>query len=212
MVKVIAFDFDGTIADTLEALWRIGNQLAPAFGYQPVTLDQLQQLRYLHPREILRRSNIAAWKLPFLLKQIRWELKQEVRSLGLIPDIKETLITLAQSNYRLGIVTSNSQANVEIFLQVHGLTEVFWFIDSEPKILGKAKTLRRLLTREQLTQEQIIYVGDEVRDIEAARQNQMRVIAVGWGFNAPEILAAQAPDDLVHHPQELVQVISRWSL
>jgi phosphoglycolate phosphatase-like HAD superfamily hydrolase len=209
-VRVIAFDFDGTIADTLEALWRIGNQLAPTFGYQPVTPEQFQQLRYLHPREILRRSNIAAWKLPFLLRQIRRELKQEVRSLRLIPGIKEALIALAQLDYRLGIVTSNSQANVEIFLQVHDLADIFSFIDSEPKVLGKANTLRRLLKREQLSQEQVIYVGDEVRDIEAAQQNQIRVIAVTWGFNAPEVLAAQAPDDLVHHPQELVQVVSRW--
>lgn len=209
-MRVIAFDFDGTIADTLEALWRIGNQLAPTFGYQPVTPDQFQQLRYLHPREILRRSNIAAWKLPFLLRQIRRELKQEVRSLRLIPGIKEALIALAQLDYRLGIVTSNSQVNVELFLQVHDLADIFSFIDSEPKVLGKANTLRRLLKREQLSQEQVIYVGDEVRDIEAAQQNQIRVIAVTWGFNAPEVLAAQAPDDLVHHPQELVQGVSRW--
>lgn len=209
-MRVIAFDFDGTIADTLEALWRIGNQLAPTFGYQPVTPDQFQQLRYLHPREILRRSNIAAWKLPFLLRQIRRELNQEVRSLRLIPGIKEALIALAQLDYRLGIVTSNSQVNVELFLQVHDLADIFSFIDSEPKVLGKANTLRRLLKREQLSQEQVIYVGDEVRDIEAAQQNQIRVIAVTWGFNAPEVLAAQAPDDLVHHPQELVQGVSRW--
>lgn len=209
-MKVIAFDFDGTIADTLEAIWRIGNQLAPTFGYQPATPEQFQQLRYLHPREILRRSNIAAWKLPFLLRHIRRELKQEVRSLRLMPGMKEALIALAQLDYRLGIVTSNSQANVEIFLQVHDLADLFSFIDSEPKLLGKANTLRRLIKREQLDQEQVLYVGDEVRDIEAARHNQIRVIAVTWGFNTPEALAAQAPDFLVDHPQELVQVISRW--
>jgi phosphoglycolate phosphatase len=209
-VKTILFDFDGTIADTLDVIVRIGNQLAPQFGYPPVTAAELKQLRHLPTREILRQTNIAVWKLPLLLRRLRLELQREAATLQLIPEIKQTLITLALLDYRLGIVTTNSQETVELFLKHHGLFELFSFVYAEVKIWGKANTLRRLLKQEQLSRETVIYIGDEVRDIEAAQKIQIKVIAVGWGFNTPDILATYHPDFLVDHPTQIAEIMSQW--
>jgi phosphoglycolate phosphatase len=53
----------------------------------------------------------------------------------------------------------------------------------------------------------VIYVGDETRDIEAARKIQIQVIAVSWGFNSREVLAEQKPDFLISHPSQLIEVV-----
>ncbi|PSB56857.1 HAD hydrolase-like protein, partial [Chamaesiphon polymorphus] len=45
--KLIIFDFDGTLADTLGALMRISNRLAPEFGYAQIDEDRLASLKYL---------------------------------------------------------------------------------------------------------------------------------------------------------------------
>lgn len=208
-MKTILFDFDGTIADTLEAVLRIGNQLAPEFGYQPATADQIKQFRSLHSREIIGKSQIALWKLPFILRRILQELNQEVEQLSLVPQMQETILELTDLNYSLAIVTTNSQANVRLFLEIHNLLEYFDFIHADTRIFGKARALGRVIKHQRLHRQQVIYVGDEIRDIEAARKNQISVIAVGWGFNTPEALLAYQPDFLVDHPPELVEVLGQ---
>jgi phosphoglycolate phosphatase-like HAD superfamily hydrolase len=68
--------------------------------------------------------------------------------------------------------------------------------------------INRFLKQANLTPEEVIYVGDETRDIEAAKRSQIKMIAVSWGFNSKTVLAEHNPDFLIHHPNELIQVIS----
>lgn len=63
------------------------------------------------------------------------------------------------------------------------------------------------MQQENLSFEEVIYIGDETRDIEAARKSYVKAIAVSWGFNSKEVLAEQNPDFLIHQPQELIKVI-----
>jgi phosphoglycolate phosphatase len=71
--KLIIFDFDGTLADTLGALLRISNRLAPEFGYPQIGDEQFASLKYLSSWEIIKLSKVALWKLPFLLKRVKEE-------------------------------------------------------------------------------------------------------------------------------------------
>ena len=50
-------------------------------------------------------------------------------------------------------------------------------------------------------------MGDETRDVEAAKKANIKVVAVTWGFNSPEALAKENPDFLINHPSELLEVI-----
>ena len=53
-------------------------------------------------------------------------------------------------------------------------------------------------------------MGDEIRDIDAAKKTGIKVIAVGWGFNSQEALAAQNPNFLIERPQELIEIMNSW--
>ena len=50
---------------------------------------------------------------------------------------------------------------------------------------------------------EMIYIGDETRDIQAAKKAGIRSAAVTWGYNSRKALEAQSPDYLIHSPQEL---------
>jgi phosphoglycolate phosphatase len=52
------------------------------------------------------------------------------------------------------------------------------------------------------------YVGDEVRDVEAARGAGMRSLAVSWGFNSESVLRASHPDSLAFEPSELSSLLN----
>ncbi|MCX7595703.1 MAG: HAD-IA family hydrolase [Fischerella sp.] len=205
--KVIIFDFDGTIADTVDALVSIANRLAKEFGYVQITPEELALLRNLTSREIINYSGISLFKIPFLVKKVKGELKNKIPDLKPIPGMKEALLLLKNEGHRLGIITSNSKDNVTEFLKINCLDNLFEFIYSGVTIFGKTTIINNLLRQKQIATEQAIYVGDETRDIEASKKANIKVIAVTWGFNSPEVLAKQNPNFLIHHPSELVEVI-----
>ena len=209
--KVIIFDFDGTIADTVDALVSIANGLAQKFGYIPITQEELALLRNLNSREIIKYSGISILKIPFLLKKVKSELKSKIKELKPISGIKETLVVLNNNGYRLGIITSNSQENVTDFLRVNDLDNLFDFVYSGVTIFGKTTIINNVLKQKQIKPQEVIYVGDETRDIEASKKANIKVIAVTWGFNSQEVLAKQNPDFLIQEPYELLEVIKGLS-
>jgi phosphoglycolate phosphatase-like HAD superfamily hydrolase len=205
--KAIIFDFDGTIADTVDALVSIANRLAKDFGYIPITPDELSLLKNLSSREIIKYSRISIFKLPFIVKKVKSELKNKIPELKPIPEIQEALITLKSEGNRLGIITSNSQENVTEFLKINDLETLFDFVYSGITIFGKTTIINNVLKQKQIKPQEAIYVGDETRDVEAAKKANIKVVAVAWGFNSKQILAKQNPDFLIDRPSELLQVV-----
>lgn len=206
--KIIIFDFDGTIADTRNTLVEIGNRLAIEFGYEPINEEELFRLSNLSSREIIQQSPVPPYKIPFLLRRVKKELNKEIANLKPFSGIQESLSALKQSGYKLGIITSNIEDNVIAFLKNNNLDCFFEFIYSGTTLFGKDKIINKLIKKNKFPLNQMIYVGDETRDIEAAKKSKIRVIAVGWGFNSISVLAEYKPDFLVTHPHELIKVIN----
>lgn len=200
------FDFDGTIADTLDTLVAISNRLAPDFGIAPVTAAELKQLREVSAEQLVRQSGVPFLTLLRLLRRVRRDLQREIPTLHLIPGMAETLSLLAARGHRLGIVTSNSEDNVKLFLSIHGLQETFQFVHTGASLFGKSRVLRRVLRQHNLPTPEAIYVGDETRDVDASRKIGLRVVAVTWGFNSRHALSRHQPDFLVDQPYGLIAI------
>ena len=62
------------------------------------------------------------------------------------------------------------------------------------------------MVKQALHPSNVLYVGDEVRDIEAAKKAGIRIAAVTWGYNSKKALEAYKPDYLVTKPEELLQI------
>lgn len=209
-VKVILFDFDGTIADTYQAIAKITNQLSTEFGYKALDQEELILIKNISSREIVKRSEISIFKLPFLVRRVRAELSKEIAELQPIKGIAQVLLKLKKQGYILGIVTSNNKENVNIFLAKNQLDHLFSYIYSSTAIFGKHRILNQVIREHNIVQSDIIYVGDETRDIRSARKSLISVVAVSWGFNAAEILQEHQPDYLVAEPSELLEAIAHW--
>ena len=209
MTKVIIFDFDGTLADTIDILLSITNRLSAEFGFKSATKEELAQLSNLNSWQILQYSGISLFKFPLLIRRLKAELHSEVPHIQLFPGIKEVLLELKKRGFQLGIITSNSRENVLGALEKNGLQDTFTFIYSG-STFGKHKVINKWLRIENIHTEKVVYVGDEIRDIDAAKKTGIKVIAVGWGFNSPQALAAQNPNFLIERPQELIEIINSW--
>lgn len=206
--QVIIFDFDGTIADTQDAVIGITNRLAPEFGFPPLSQEEIAHYKALTAREIIKQSRVSLWKLPFLVRRVKRELREEIKTIRPIPGIEDALERLKIENCYLGIITSNSEENASQFLRQHGLLHYFNFVQTSSHLFGKDKIIKRLLREKNIAPELVTYIGDETRDIEAARKSGVRIIAVSWGFNDGSALAKCQPDALIAHPSELPVIIS----
>lgn len=202
----LIFDFDGTIADTLSEGLRIYNQLAAENGFVPVQMDDIPELRNLDTKHLLRRLRISKRKLPLTLARGRRILRSSIRSLPLIAGMAEVLPCLRQHARCFGILTSNATENVEAFLDSHGLRDLFTFISSTPKLTGKSKHLRAIAKTFSLELPEMLYVGDEIRDVRAAAKAHIPCAAVAWGLNSRDALASENPGHLVDSPAQLLEV------
>ncbi len=206
--KILIFDFDGTLADTLAAIVDITNHLASEFGYPTSSTEKLAQIRQLGAWQVIQQSGVSVFKLPALVRKIQQELSKEIENAHLFPEMDQTLQQLKSSGHILGIVSSNSSENVNRFLEVNHLQKLFDFVVSSTTLFGKHRSLKRIIQQQGFRSENVIYVGDETRDIEAAKKIGIEVIAVGWGFNSVEILAQYQPNYLLHSPLEILRVVN----
>ncbi len=204
--RCIVFDFDGTLADTLEETMDILNELSEEYGFRRFQREDMQEAKHMTVSEFVRFLGIPAWRVPGILTKGKRRLTQRLRSIRPIPGIPEVLPELKSRVEHLGILTSNSEENVRLFLEAREM-EHFEFIKSAPKLMGKSRYLHKILRQYGFRSEEMLYVGDEIRDIEAAHEAEIPVAAVTWGFNAATVLEAASPDYLVHHPSDLLKLL-----
>lgn len=208
--KVVIFDFDGTLADSFRAALQIGNRLAPEYGYRPVQPSEIETLRRLPYRDVAAHIGLAWHKIPRVATRVRSELSERLEEVQPVKGLRDVLCELRARNFRLGILSSNTRNNIKRFLDSHGLDE-FDFITTSSSVWGKERRLKALLKSRKLSTTEVVYVGDEVRDIEATKALAVRVIAVAWGYTAREFLAAHEPDHLIDRPEELLQILPERS-
>ena len=206
--EVVVFDFDGTLADTVEAARRIFNRLAPDFGARPVELEELSALRHLKLRGLLKTLGVKQRHVPILLQRGKTLLREEIPSLRPCPGVIEQLETLRSDSRRFGILTSNSVENVDLFLKRHGVREQFDFISSCRKLQGKAKYLKAIARTHSLDPRDMLYIGDEVRDVKASKKAGVPVVAVSWGFNSVQALRESKPDWIVEDAEALASLVA----
>jgi phosphoglycolate phosphatase len=205
--QTLVFDFDGTIADTLGETRLIFNQIAPDYGIRQVAEHELDGLRHLSLKQLLDHLKIPKRRVPALISRGTSMMRANITHLQLIPGMPEVLIELRRHVRSFGILTSNATSNVDLFLKAHGLREQFDFISSTSKLTGKAKHLRAIRKTFSLRPEDLLYIGDELRDVKASQKASIPIAAVTWGFNSRESLAAAAPDYLFDHPADFLQLL-----
>ena len=204
--RVLIFDFDGTIADTFHAIVKISNQLADEFQFKTMTSSEAEQMKNNTVKETIAKLNIPLLKIPIIIAKAKSELLKGISEIDPVVGLKETLLQLKKLGIQLGILTSNSAQNVDGFLKNHEL-QIFDFIKTTSKIWSKDHHLSKIIESYNLKATEVLYVGDEVRDILAAHRCGIKVAAVTWGYNSTKTLSEHNPDYLLNHPKELLNLI-----
>lgn len=201
MDSIILFDFDGTIADTISVGLEIINSHADRFGYK--RLDG-ELNTHLSAMQLVKLAEVKFWKLPYLIYQLKLKLSEKSNEIQLLPEAKELIKKVKDSGYELGILTSNSMKTVGAFLKKYQIDSYFSYIKTDVFIFGKKKALAKT---KKLLNKKIIYIGDELRDIEACRKTNTPIVSVSWGMNSYESLEAHNSGFVAKNAEEAFNFI-----
>lgn len=199
--SVAIFDLDGTLVDSLPWFRRNINDVADRFGFRRVVDDDVLLLRRAGVREIFEHLDVPKRKVPAIARHLRRLKTADIASIPLFPGVEPMLRALADAGLRLALVSSDNEANAR--RQLGASVALFSAFDCGASLFGKAAKFRRIVKRAGAEAASVIAIGDEIRDIEAARAAGIAAAAVTWGFATPETLHAHKPDVVFERMEDI---------
>lgn len=203
-MKNIIFDFDGTLADSMPVIIEIAEDIL----LREISKQEIARYRDMTIKQILKEAKIPLYKVPGLLVKGRPLLQKRMHEVKLFNNLDGIIKQLAGSDHNLFVVSSNSAGIINGFMDDYKLKKYFKNIYGNVGIFSKAQAIKKVMKREGFIAQDTIYVGDEVRDIEAAKKVGIPIISVTWGYNGKKILASYKPNYLANKPNDIVKSIN----
>lgn len=203
--RVVIFDFDGTLADSIGWFFSIVNDVARRYDFRQTTAEQREELRRKPPLEILDALGIPKWKLPAIAIHMRALAARNIDRIKLFEWVGDLLLELKSHGVMIAVVSSNSAANIQQVLGPYApLVDHY---ETGASLFGKSAKIGRVLKALDAGPGEAVSVGDEVRDIDAAHRARVASIGVAWGASHDEALVAARATRLAATSDELRKLL-----
>ena len=212
--RAVLFDFDGTLADTAPDLAAAVNKLRVKRGLAALEVRDVRPYASMGARGLLRIGfgmTPDHPDYPMLREEFLDEyskvLSVETR---LFPQMAELLNALAARSIAWGIVTNKAMRFTERIVAALGLNPACVVCgDSTPHLKPHPAPLLLATQKLNLSAERCVYVGDDLRDVQAARAAGMRSVAVEWGYHGADGDGPSSwnADALIAQPLELLPLL-----
>jgi phosphoglycolate phosphatase len=203
--KFIVFDFDGTIADSRSLFIELYNELALKHDYSLLNDENLDVLRGVSISERCRLLGVPMYRIPFLASAIIKKYKASISRLHFNEGMKELLLSLGSNHIPCAVLSSNSKENIQKFFDLNGMANSDIF--SSRSVFGKHRLINKFLKQKKLKPAEILYVGDELRDVIACRKSDVNVAWVSWGYDSEESLNNNKPDYHIDSPAQILSLV-----
>ncbi len=205
MLKVIAFDFDGTLADSVDFCLAVFNKVFAEFmGDKAPEQEEIYQNFGMNEPGVIRffmgEENREAEEYFYKLHR---EMHPEICPAP-YPGIISMLNFLKSKNIRLGILTGRSETTCHISLDCLKMNEYFdFFYYGSPDKNDKAAQLLDIIEKNNLRHDEIAYVGDAVSDVLACQKADVKCFVAAWAKSAriaeleklnPDLVFRSVPD------------------
>lgn len=203
---MILIDFDGTLIDDFEMVFRLWKSLADRFG---IKLSRQGFRQKMNPEwqkfvkdvyGINMNDKKQLIKKLYLKRKLKDEYSKNIINENIIPKLAGYL-----KNKDFGIVTSGFSQVVKQVTGKAGLKPSLILSSTELGISDKTKLLQTALEKVKAE----YYIGDTEQDVRAGRNNGLKTISVTWGFHTRKRLEKANPDYLVETPEQLIELLDK---
>jgi phosphoglycolate phosphatase len=212
--RAVLFDLDGTFADTAPDLAAALNRLRAEQDLEPMPVERLRPFASAGARGLVfagfglkpGEGEYEALRTAFL----DYYAERTCVETRLFPGMERLLAELQARAIAWGIVTNKAMRFTErIVAALHVAPACVVGGDSTPHLKPHPASLLLAAEQLKLAPAACTYVGDDLRDIQAARAAGMRAVAVDWGYHHPEHGAPPAwkPDAVISQPLELLSLL-----
>lgn len=211
-LKLVLFDCDGTLVDSLHAIVTAMTRGWRALGLGDPDPRLVRRWAALAPTEMIAMLLPGAddWTVKRLAGLYRSAYYQpapfhQPTAEPLVEGMREALTALRDQEFRLGIATGKSRRGLATVLEHHGLSEFFTTLQTADQCVGKPNPdmVFQAQTECGVEPSATVVVGDSPQDIEMAKRAGVPAIGVAWGFHeAPELTRAGARR-VIHDPAEI---------
>lgn len=206
-VKLMIFDFDGTIADSFGVFFNSINYILETRGEAQITEKKSRQLRDLSAKEAFKYFKIPNYQLPFAVNKIFQRMSENFSEVKLFKGTLPILRILKKNDIKLVLLTSNIKKNVQRFLNDKKIGQFFDAVYFKSGLFSKHIMIGKVVKKYKLKKNEVILIGDEVRDIKAACKSGIKIASVSWGYNSKNILRKNNPNFLIEKPSEILDII-----
>lgn len=214
MFKGVIFDLDGTVLDTLTDITNSVNFLMNDYNLKSYTKEEIKQKvgrgfynlikDCLNPNESEDKINET------LNIFINYYDKEYYKTTKPYDDIKELIDTLLNNNIKVGINSNKKDIYTNKLISINfpniDLNYVLGKREDKPIKPNPINNID-ILNRMGLNREEVLYVGDSLVDIETARNTNLIICAVSWGFRSKEELLQNKPDFIVDNPLDILKIV-----
>jgi phosphoglycolate phosphatase len=204
MYRYFIFDFDGTVANSGTLVEQIIGKLAAD-----------NKVKMISAKEFIHREGLSILKklqLFLFIRRVSGAVKdmytQHLASILPFAGMLELLVAVHDAGFPLVFITSNIEGNIREFFRINRFAPPVTVLSSEG-LFGKDKAIRSFLRQYQCAKEDVLYIGDEIRDIKACRKAGIDIAFVEWGLDGAEDLGGLRPKFKVKSPTKLRDILMK---
>lgn len=204
-MSLVLFDYDGVIADSLDA--HVKSFLA-AFRENGCTkVNTLQDVLDLYEGNVYRSMaalDLSEEEIDRILDSYNARQALLLDQIRIFPQIRELFSDLVSAGHRVYIITSNTAKAVSRVLSEREIPGVEKVMGSET---AKSKIKKIHMAMDWHPDLKAYYIGDTKGDIYEGRLAGAATVGVAWGWHGPDKLLESQPDHLIYTPGELIELI-----
>ena len=218
MIKACIFDLDGTLADTLESMAYVANEIMQKYGLKTLPTDNFRYYSGEGADMLMQRALKDAGDKELIHYEEGRRLYREMFAADpmykVVPyeGMPETLKELKKRGIRLAVCSNKPHpAAVKVIAQLYG--------DDFDMVLGQSDAIRRkpapdgplmIAGKFGVRPEECMYVGDTSTDMKTGKAAEMFKVGALWGFRDREELNANGADLVAEHPTDLVKISEEY--
>jgi phosphoglycolate phosphatase len=206
--KLAIFDFDGTLADSFHWFLQNINVVADKYRFRRIEDDEIETLRGYDNRKIIEHLKVPMWKMPLIQHFMRKRMANDIDRISLFSGVDQMLKGLTSKGIATAIVTSNSAINAQTVLGTENKRLIKYYA-CDARFFNKPAKIRKVLRWSGISAAETICIGDEVRDIQAARAENIAFGAVPWGYANLKSLSLLSPEEIFLNLSDIVEKLCK---